>query len=269
MEEINQRVLEVSRFVEDCYNAQTRAFSPWEYHFIRDLLTKNDLKTVLDIGTGNGTFLHGLAKLTPGVVYEAIDADPSLILHAKRHHSLKNITYDARLFDHSYPARRFDLISARFSVEHMEDVSHFITETCRRLTRKGFLLVTEYYVDPMNSDNPLWRAFREREYEFYIRFGSHPRISLVLPELMKEAGYSQVESIYRHIAPSTVGVAPFYDLIVTYANLYHNIEPAIFDVEFRDKLVAYCRNAPSGGHGVEDGLFVSHTLAGKHDNPAG
>ena len=263
MGEINERVLEVSKFVEDCYKAQTRAFSPWEYAFIRDLLLKNNLERVLDVGTGNGTFLHGLAKLTPGVMYEAIDADQFLISHAKKNHELENISFENRLFDHSYPGRNFDLITARFAVEHMSDVAHFISEAYQRINSNGFLLVTEYYIDPMHSDSETWRAFREREHELYLKFGSRPRISLTLPGLMKEAGFSQVDSIYRHISPSTIGAAPFYELIIGYANLYHNIEPAIFDAEFRTRIIGYCNDAVNGQAGDEDCLMVSHTTGRK------
>ncbi len=263
MGEINERVLEVSKFVEDCYKAQTRAFSPWEYTFIRDLLLKNNLKRVLDVGTGNGTFIHGLAKLTPGMIYEATDADQVLIGHAKKNHTLENISYENRLFDHSYPGKDFDLITARFAVEHMHDVPHFISECHKRLNKDGFLLITEYYIDPMHSDSEPWRAFREREYELYLKFGSHPRISLALPKFMREAGFFQVDSIYRHISPSTIGAALFYELIISYANLYHNIEPAIFDEQFRTRILSYCKDAVNRHASDEDSLMVSHTTGRK------
>jgi SAM-dependent methyltransferase len=263
MDEVNKRVLEVSTFVEDCYIAQTKAFSPFEYAYIADLMRKNGLKRVLDIGTGNGTFLGGLAELTPDVKFEAVDADPLLIKHARKNIHTKNIVFENRLFDSSFPGNGYNLIMARFAVEHMPDVPHFISEAYKRISNNGILLITEYYIDSLHSRNDIWNLFREKEDEVYQKFGSHPRVSLELPKDMKDAGFKQVECIYRLISPSTVGSNDFYNLIISYANLYHNIEPSIFTDRIRETVITWCHNAMASPPDREEGLLISHTFGRK------
>ncbi len=133
MDELNTRILEVSPLVEECYRAQTVAFSPFEYPYIRNLIETNNIRSVLDIGTGEGTFISGLAVETPEVRYLAIDADSSLIEMAKRKHSRENITFVHALFGPSYSGDPYDMILARFTIEHVPEAVHFIAEAYNRL----------------------------------------------------------------------------------------------------------------------------------------
>jgi len=128
MRNINVKILEDSNFVEDCYAAQTKAFAPAEYIFLKDLIHRHRVKKVLDVGTGNGIFICGLAEHLPHVSFDAIDADGRLINKAKEKNRRKNISYTNALFDSGFMQKEYDLIHARFAVEHMPDVSGFISE---------------------------------------------------------------------------------------------------------------------------------------------
>ncbi len=264
MDFVNEHILEVSAYVEDCYIAQTKAFSPLEYPYLKDIIIHHNIKTILDVGTGEGTFISGLASMTPEVLYEAIDIDKALITRAQHKHHLKNLAFKTLLFDPSFPDVGYDLITARFAVEHMENIPQFISEAYRRLRNGGLLLMTEYYIDKLDSANEMWRLFRDKELEFYLKFGSHPSISLELPKYLYDSGFSGIESIFRHISPSTVGVKNFYDLIVSYTRLYGHIEPAIWTGEIKAKIIKYCENALKKNPDHEDILLISHTMGRRH-----
>jgi SAM-dependent methyltransferase len=262
MSNVNSKILKGSNFVEDCYTAQIRAFSKFEYGYIRDLIIKHNIQNVLDIGTGTGEYLKGLAVLLPGIKFTAIDADPRLIEIAGSGNREPNIAFRNQLFDQDFPGEEYDLILARFAVEHMPDVPGFVSEAYKRLKNNGFLLITEYYIDDLHSENDVWRLFRQTEFEFYRKFGSHPRISTALPGYFNEASFTGIESFFRHINPSTAGRIPFYDLIISYANLYHNLDGEIFTDEIKTRVIEYCTKAMNGAQ-EEDGLLVSYTLGQK------
>jgi ubiquinone/menaquinone biosynthesis C-methylase UbiE len=262
MSNINSKILEESNFVEECYTAQIRAFSGFEYGYIRDLIVRNGYTGVLDVGTGTGEYLKGLAALVPEVSFTAIDADATLIGVAGKKNAVPNITFCNQMFDQDFPADEYDLILARFAVEHMPDVPGFVAEAHKRLKPGGMLLITEYYIDDLHSENEVWRLFRQKEYEVYLKFGSHPRISTRLPAYMRDAGFGETDSLFRHISPSTVGREAFYNLIIAYANLYHNLEGEIFTEAIKNRIISYCGNAIGDLH-AEDGLMVSYTFGRK------
>jgi len=261
--ELNTRILGVSAMVEDCYRAQTRAFSPVEYPFIAGLAKKNHIRSALDIGTGEGTFLAGLAPVTPDVNYTAIDADSALIARAQEKYRIPNVTFRNARFDPSFPEDKYDLIMARFAVEHIPDVRQFISEAFRRLSPGGTLLITEYYIDDLHSRNEIWRRFRQKEIEFYHKFGSHPRISTELPRYMRDTGFTGISSGFRQISPSTAGAGAFYSLVISYANLYHSIEPGIWTEELRAEIIGYCEKALDELPAWEDVLLISQTAGRK------
>ena len=262
MRNINVKILEDSNFVEDCYAAQTKAFAPAEYIFLKDLIHRHRVKKVLDVGTGNGIFICGLAEHLPHVSFDAIDADGRLINKAKEKNRRKNISYTNALFDSGFMQKEYDLIHARFAVEHMPDVSGFISEAYKRLNKGGFLLVTEYFISDNYNGNEIWKLFRQKEYEFYRKFGSHPRISADIPKLYKDSGFSEIDSIFRHISPSTVDRHAFYELVKTYAILYNNLDPETFTDDIKLKMIEYSDHA-ARDDSKEDGLLISHTTGRK------
>jgi ubiquinone/menaquinone biosynthesis C-methylase UbiE len=260
MSNVNERILGIIDFVRDCYEAQTRAFSAFEFDYLRELILKNQITSVLDVGTGEGNFIAGLADLTPMVMYKGVDADPELISSARVKHGAANLSFEPMLFDHSFPYENFDLITARFAVEHMKNVPMFISDAFTKLKSGGILMITEYFIDTSYAGNSTWKLFRDKELEFYHNIGSHPRISLALPKFLKDRGFSGVESVLRHASPSTVGHDDFYNVIRSYANLYSAVEPVLWTDELKQQILDYCDKAHTETTGREDVLFVSQTM---------
>ncbi len=263
MSNVNERIIGIIDFVRGCYEAQTRAFSAFEYEYLRELILKNKVTSVLDVGTGEGNFISGLAALTPDVMYKAVDADPELISSAREKHSAANLSFENILFDPAFASGNFDLITARFAVEHMKNVPEFISDAYTKLRSGGILMITEYFIDTSYAGNSTWKLFRDKELEFYHNIGSHPRISLALPKYLKDQGFCRVESVLRHVSPSTVGYIDFYNVIRSYANLYSAIEPGLWTEGLRQHILDYCDKAHADVTDREDVLFISQTMGRK------
>ncbi len=261
MSEVSKLIYQLSPFVEDCLTKQNRAFSSFEYNYLQEVINQHQIQSVLDIGTGEGSFIAGLASLTPDVNYHAIDVGEDLISIAKEKNQQDNIVFTSCLFDSSFPEKKYDLILARFSVEHMKDIAAFIAEAYKRLKKGGILLVTEYYVENISLQSDTWNIFREKELEFYTAIGSNARTSIEMPKLMHKEAFKKINSNLRHISPSTIGFQPFYELIISYANIYGNIVPEVWTDEIKSIIIAYAENSmhETSSH-VEDVLFISHTI---------
>ena len=79
MSKVNKVIFEINKQVEPCYKAQNNAFGPLNYLFLCNLITKHKVKNILDVGTGEGSFVSELAKRNKNVRFEAVDINPDLI----------------------------------------------------------------------------------------------------------------------------------------------------------------------------------------------
>jgi ubiquinone/menaquinone biosynthesis C-methylase UbiE len=263
MSEINKRILEVSPYVVECYLAQIKAFSNVEYNYINEIIRNNKIDSVLDVGTGEGSFISRYASENPDVRFLAVDADKDLLSLAKKKHRFNNLVFKKIVFGSSFLYGPFDLILARFAVEHMKNVPGFINEAYDRLNKGGLLVITEYYIVPLHSKNEEWNFFREKELELYMKFGSHPRISLDIPVNMRGAGFNAIESNFRHVSPATAGSQDFYDLIISYAHAYASIEPGIWTNKVKSRVVKYCKNSLKKKNKDDAVLLISHAIGRK------
>ena len=143
----------------------------------------------------------------------------------------------------------------------MKNIDSFIGEAYKRLKKGGILLITEYYVENISSQSETWNLFREKELEFYTTLSSNPRSSIEIPKLMCNKSFKKITSDFRHISPSTIGARTFYELIISYANIYGNIVPEVWTEEIKAQVIAYAKNEMHySNSNVEDVLFISHTI---------
>jgi len=257
---LNENLLEDSDFVQDIYQVQTRAFSPIEYPYLTEIIRSHSVKNVLDIGTGEGNFITGLASLMPEVRFTAIDGDARLIGVAEAQNTQSNLSFSATLFDQDFPPEPYDLILARFAVEHMTDTSLFVQEAVKRLHPGGILLVTEYYCEYLERDHPMWQLFRKKEIELYTRLNSRPYTSVFLPRTFRDAGLTLVSSLFHHLTPSTIGDELFYMTVVSYIRGYRKIMPSVFTEEVCQPLLDYFAGDKPNTGCSEDRLFLTHTF---------
>jgi len=265
MSQVNKAIIDINVQVAPVYKAQLDAFGVLDYPFLLDIINKNGLSKVLDVGTGEGSFLIGLAQRTTNVAFDAIDLNKNLVEIGKANNEILGlgINFQHANFGENYAESNYDLIMARFAVEHiveLSDINSFISTTYEKLGENGWLVIIEYYVHELDIDDSTWSKFRENELATYKSIKAHPRIALKLPESLRKAGYKNIRSSINHISPSTIGVEFFYNLVQEYTKIYSKITPDFWTNELTDEIFSWCnKNQPKG----EPLLFTSYTVGQK------
>jgi 2-polyprenyl-3-methyl-5-hydroxy-6-metoxy-1,4-benzoquinol methylase len=259
MELINVSILEQSDFVKDIYSYQHKLFSRFELPVLADIINKHNIKSVLDIGTGEGTFITDFASKNKNLKILAIDGDKKLISLAKSRNENKNLLFESVLFNSKFSQKKFDLILARFSVEHMNNPTSFIEEVKKRLNPDGHLIVTEYLIEWNDENTKNWKFFRKKELELYTKFGSHPRLPLILPQIFQKNSLQKIEAKINLISPSTSNVNDFNNLIVAYVLGYSKIAPDVFTPLIVKRFLKYL-NEDKNQNYSEDRLIISLTI---------
>jgi ubiquinone/menaquinone biosynthesis C-methylase UbiE len=265
MSQVTKAIQDTKIQVESSYKAQIDTFGPFDYPLLTAIIAKYNVRRILDVGTGEGSFLIGLAKRTKDVTFDAVDLNKSLIeigkLNNKR--SGLNINFQHANFGENFSGRNYDLIMARFAVEHIrevDDIDSFILKTYQRLNPGGWVVIIEYYLHDLEIEDPVWKAFRKSELATYKKANAHPRISLRLPESLKKTNFKNIKSTFNHISPATIKADCFFNLILEYTKLYSQICPEYWPKELIDKIVKWCDKKQPKGDPV---LFVSHTIGQK------
>ena len=262
---VNKFVTDLDAIVDPCYEAQNPAFGPLNYPFLTKLIRKHDVRKILDVGTGEGSFLLGLAKQVPRTEFHALEVNPALIERAlwkQRKVRDRRIRFVCSAFNDRWPVKNYSMILARFAVEHMTDVSGFLRSAHNKLKPGGLLVVIEYLVSTESHGDPIWSEFRRTELALYEKIGSHPRISLLLPALMAEAGFQEIRSSLERVSPFTVGAA-FYDLASVYARTYSRIAPRVWSKALTDRVVKWCDRGRKQPRRHDPVMFVTHTVGRK------
>jgi 2-polyprenyl-6-hydroxyphenyl methylase / 3-demethylubiquinone-9 3-methyltransferase len=98
---------------------------------------------ILDVGCGGGLQSEALARLGAHVV--GVDASPGNVAAARLHAAAQGVTVDYRLGEPAEvlsPQERFDVVLALEVVEHVSDVSAFLTTAASYLLPRGMLFVS-------------------------------------------------------------------------------------------------------------------------------
>jgi ubiquinone/menaquinone biosynthesis C-methylase UbiE len=265
MTQVNKAITDTKIQVEPIYKAQSDAFGFFDYPFLIDMINKNNVSRILDVGTGEGSFLIGLAQRTKNIQFDGIDLNENLVEIGKFNNKQLglNINFSHANFGESYAESNYDLIIARFAVEHIKnfkDIDFFIATTYEKLKASGWLIIIEYYVHALDVDDVTWMRFRESEAATYESAQAHPRIALKLPESLKKAKFKNIKSTLNHISPSTIGEENFFNLVREYTKLYSQIAPEFWTRELTDQVITWCNKKHYKG---EPTLFTSYTVGQK------
>ncbi len=265
MNQVNKAITDQKIQVEPIYRAQADAFGLLDYPFITNIINQNNASRILDIGTGDGSFLIGLANRIKNISFDAIDLNENLVEVAKinNEQSGLNINFRYGNFGSNYTESNYDLIMTRFAIEHireLSDIDSFVSTTYEKLKQNGWLIIIEYYVHALDINDPVWRKFRNSEIATYKSAKAHSRISLRLPESLKKANYRNITSSINHISPSTIGAEYFFNLIREYTKLYSQIAPQFWTRELTEEIFVWCNKKQPKGDPV---LFTSYTIGQK------
>ena len=134
--------------------------SSFQYSVAMDLLSKQTLqeqkiKTILDLGCGDGKITQELSQMFTYAQVHGVDPSPSMIEHAKNMYSNNpNLHFEMQSAEEYKPKHAFDLITAFHSFHWMRDPLKVLTQMALHLQPRGEALILTY-----PKESPYWEAF--------------------------------------------------------------------------------------------------------------
>lgn len=262
---ISSSLHQIDTNVSDCYEMQIRTFYSADNNFLDELVQKYAVKNLLDIGCGEGSFILNFAKKFPQLKIHAVETVPNLVkscLNKQRNTNIQNVTFQEILFDESFPLSNFDMVTARFAVEHMQNISNFLSCAYENLKPQGIIAITEYCVLIEGLSNPIWKEFREREINLYQKIKSHAQVTFGIPYLLQKTGFHNISSHFIQISPSTVDKNDFYDLVDIYASTYSEIDSENWSLGFVEQVHLWTKNERKNAT-CDPAMWLTQTKAEK------
>jgi ubiquinone/menaquinone biosynthesis C-methylase UbiE len=226
--------LEQTELLSATLEAQTRASGSVEAPAVLGILQGRKCRDVLDVGTGEGSFLMELARRARGTRFLGIDHNRFAIEKATaklRRRTLKNVRFKTAFFDAAFDAKRRDAILSRYTLQHCSEPEAFLGAVFARLKRKGTFVAVESveaYMD-CHVPDPVWSAYRAALLTVHARIGSDGNVGKALGSLFRRAGFRDVQVALVLSAPSTVGIERFKPVVLATIALAHTLFPDLLD----------------------------------------
>ncbi|MDO8471183.1 MAG: class I SAM-dependent methyltransferase [bacterium] len=111
------------------------------FEFIRNTITKLDFKNkkILDVGCGDGRYMERLEKLGARYVY-GLDESRVMLEEAKHRGINSKKLFYSSIEKSELPSNSFDIIYARFSLQHLKNLDQMYKEVSRLLKKGGALI---------------------------------------------------------------------------------------------------------------------------------
>jgi ubiquinone/menaquinone biosynthesis C-methylase UbiE/acyl carrier protein len=170
---------------------------------------------IIDLGCGTGYLIHKLSQEYPLSVFTGVEQDPLLVQAATSR--LQNnssvvqiINSPIEQFDPQ--SERFDIAILRLVLEHVPDPLLVLNKIVSILKPEGRIIVIdndfEYHLSTfpqIEELKELYKAYRESR----MNDGGDPCIGRRLPDLLKQAGFSQIDLDILSAHSRQIGDSPF------------------------------------------------------------
>jgi SAM-dependent methyltransferase len=161
---------------------------------------------ILEVGSGLGLLAADVAAAAADVQVVGVEQSPVQIAAAKAAFNVTYIRGDAHRLD--FPDGAFDLVYARYVLEHLADPLQAVKEMRRVVCVGGRVAACENDISLVRLDpgcpafEKVWSAFQEHQ----ARLGGNSRIGRELYRLFRGAGLSKIElsvqpEVHWHGAP--------------------------------------------------------------------
>jgi ubiquinone/menaquinone biosynthesis C-methylase UbiE len=148
---------------------------------------------VLEVGSGLGILAAELASTAAGVRVVGLEQSPEQVAAAVAHPGVRYVQGDAHSLE--FTDGGFDLVFARYLLEHVSDPARVLGEMRRVARRGGRVAACENDVTLLRLDPPcpvfekVWEAFQQRQRDL----GGDSQIGRRLYRLFRSAGFSAIE----------------------------------------------------------------------------
>lgn len=214
---------------------QAETYGVYEMDFLSTIIKNNGIKSVLDIGTGEGSFLLSLANKLPDVNFVGIDHNEDFL---KRASELKdkivsnNVHLVRAFFDKSYDTIRYDMVLARFTLQHASNPQDFLSEVYKRLNKKGVFVTIDEYLFQTEIKNPVWNEFYNCWISCFRKAGCNHLMLKEINPWLKNAGFKEVKNFIQLYSPITIGPDNFKNLVIHIAALLYKVYPHVWRESF-------------------------------------
>jgi SAM-dependent methyltransferase len=175
-----------------------------------DLLQRAGIRpgmVCLDIGCGGGDVAFELARLVePGGRIVALDFDEVKLEIARAEanaQQIHNIEFGVANLDECELPSGFDLVHARFVLQHLQDPARTLVEMRKALKPGGVVVVADTDFRGLFSEpeSPTIRRLVELYSQTLKRRGGNPNLGVLLPALLARSGFENVKiSVAQNVA---------------------------------------------------------------------
>jgi SAM-dependent methyltransferase len=213
--------------------AQTRASGSVEAPRVVGILSERRRRDVLDVGTGEGSFLLEVARRVPEARFLGIDHNDFAVRRAVarlRRSPRRNVRFETAFFDDGFAAAKHDAILTRYTLQHCSRPGDFLRTAFRRLERGGTFIAIESVESGMDCHvpDPVWQAYRAALLTVHERIGSDADVGKALGRSLRGAGFCQVRVEFVLTSPATVGFERFRSVVLSTSALAHTLFPGLF-----------------------------------------
>lgn len=237
MEKLFEKAMQMdtAEAFDQIFKTQTETYGTLEIDRLASIIKANNINSVLDIGTGEGSFLLNLAKALGDVSFTGIDHNEDFLKKAvdlKKKMGTANVRLAQEFFDTNFAPDKYDMIFTRFTLQHASSPQEFVDAVYKRLNEKGiFITIDEYLFDTGIAD-PIWSEFYNCWISCFKKAGCNHLMSTEINPWLKRAGFNKIESSIQLYSPVTIGPDNFRTLVTRIAALLYKVYPEVWDESF-------------------------------------
>lgn len=239
--------LEQTDLLATTLKAQTRASGSVEAPRVAGILSERHRRDVLDIGTGEGSFLLEVARRVPEARFLGVEHNAFAVRKAAarlRRSPLRNVSFWTSFFDSAFDRTKHDALFTRYTLQHCSRPEEFLRNAYQRLERGGTFIAMESVESGTDCHvpDPVWRAYRAAVLAVHEKIGSDADIGKALGALLRRTGFRQVRVEFVITSPATVGYERFRSVVLSTAVLAHTLFPGLFGRRLLGRTDAWLRD---------------------------
>ena len=239
--------LEQTDLLAATLKAQTRASGSVEAPRVAEILSERRCRDVLDVGTGEGSFLLEVAGRVPRARFLGIEHNAFAVRRAEarlRRSPRRNVRFETAFFDGAFARTRHDAVLTRYTLQHSSQPERFLRAVFQRLERGGTFIALESVESGMDCHvpDPVWQEYRAALLAVHEKIGSDADIGKALGGLLRRTGFRQVRVELVITSPATVGFERFRAVVLTTAALAHTLFPGLLGRRLLTRMETWLRD---------------------------